>query len=138
MSAVFSTPRNRNKSIILLAICALLAIVAAAIGIDDNPSGILLAFLSATAFVLAFVHPWRTAKKYMFLFLTSILGFILFTILSIALDITTQDPATSGTLRELIESPAMNALNTIIIMICAAAFVVGVVGSVAMAIRNRR
>lgn len=116
----------------------MLAIAAAAVGIDDNPLGILLAFLSATAFVLAFVHPWRTAKKYMFLFLASILGFILFTILNIALDITTQDPATSGTLRELIESPAMNALNTIIIMICAAAFVVGVVGSVAMAIRNRR
>jgi hypothetical protein len=32
----------------------------------------------------------------------------------------------------------MNALNTIIIMICAAAFVVGAVGSVSMAIRNRR
>lgn len=138
MSNAFSTSRDRNKTIILLAICALLAIVAAAVGIDDNPPGILLAFLSATAFVLAFVHPWRTAKKYMFLFLASILGFVLFTILNIALDITTQDSATSGTLRELIESPAMNALNTIIIMICAAAFIVGAVGSVVMAIRNRR
>jgi hypothetical protein len=138
MIAAFSTPSNRNKTIILLAICGLLAIAATAIGIDDNPPGILLAFLSATAFVLAFVHPWRIAKKFMFLLLASVIGFVLFIILNIALDITTQDPATSGTLRELIESPAMNALNTIIIMICAAAFIVGAVGSVAMATRNRR
>jgi uncharacterized membrane protein YccC len=57
MIAAFSTPRNRIKTFILLAICGLLAIAAAAVGIDDNPPGILLAFLAATAFVLAFVHP---------------------------------------------------------------------------------
>jgi uncharacterized membrane protein (UPF0136 family) len=137
MSAAFSTPSNRNKSFILLAICVLLAIAAAVVGVDDNPPGILLAFLSATAFVLAFVHPWRTARKFMFLILVSVIGFVLFVILSIKLDITVQDPATAGGLRNLIESPVVNALNIIIIMICIAAFIVGAVGSVAMFIRNR-
>ncbi len=138
MFAAFSTPSNRNKSFILLAICGLLAIVAAAVGIDDNPPGILLAFLSATAFVLAFVHPWRNARKFMFLLLASVIVFVLFVILSIKLDIAAQDPATADGLRNLIESPVFNALNIIIIMICTAAFIVGAVGSVAMAIRNRR
>jgi len=138
MMATSSTPGNRNKLFILLAICGLLAIAAAAVGIDDNPLGILLAFLSATAFVLAFVHPWRTAKKYMFLFLASILGFILFTILSITLDTAVQNPATTSALQDFLNGPVVNALNVIIIMICAAAFIVGAVGSVAMAIRNRR
>jgi uncharacterized membrane protein (UPF0136 family) len=138
MITAFSTPGSRNKSFILLAICVLLAIVAAAVGIDDNPIGILLAFLSATAFVLAFIHPWRTARKFMFLLLASILGFVLYIILNIILDLATQDPATSGALKDLLESPVVNALSIIIIMICAAAILVGAAGAVAMVIRNRR
>jgi hypothetical protein len=138
MIAAFSTPSNRNKTFILLAICVLLAIAAAAVGIDDNPPGILLAFLAASAFVLAFVHPWRIAKKFMFLLLASVLGFILYIILNIILDTATQNPAASSGLRDLTQSPIFNGFSIIIVMICAAAFIVGAVGSVAMAIRNRR
>jgi uncharacterized membrane protein (UPF0136 family) len=133
-----STPSNRNKTFILLAICALLAIASAAVGIDDNPPGILLAFLSATAFVLAFVHPWRTARKFMFLILASLLGFVLYIILNIILDTAAQNPAATSALQDLLNSPIVNALSIIIAMICAAAIIVGAVGSVAMFIRNRR
>ena len=138
MSAAFSTPSNRNKTFILLAICVLLAIAAAAVGIDDNPLGILLAFLSATAFVIAFVHPWRTTKKFLFLILASLLGFILFIILNIILDTAAQNPETAGGLPDLLQGPIVNAMSIIIAMICAAAFIVGAVGSVAMVIRRRR
>ena len=138
MIDAFSTPRNRITTFILLAICGLLAIAAVAVGIDDNPPGILLAFLAATAFVLAFAHSWRTARKFMFLLLASVLGFVLFIILNIILDSVAQNPATSGALQDLIQSPAINALNLIVAMICPAAFIVGAVGSVAMFIRNRR
>jgi len=138
MTSAFSTPHNRKMTLILLAICGLLAIAAAAAGIDDNLPGILLAFLAAIAFVLAFVHPWRTARQFMILLLASILGFVLFTILVIFLDTAAQDPATTGALQNLLESPVVNAVNIIIAMICPAAFIVGAVGSVAMFIRNRR
>jgi hypothetical protein len=138
MIAAFSTPGNRNKTFILLAICGLLAIVAAAVGIDDNPVGILLAFLSATAFVLVIVHPWRTARKFMFLILAALLGFILFIILNIILDTAAQSPATTSALQDLLNSPIANAFSIIIAMTCVAAFIVGAVGSVVMAIRNRR
>jgi disulfide bond formation protein DsbB len=138
MIDAFSTPHNRIKTLILLVICGLSAMAAAAVGIDDNPPGILLAFLAAIAFILAFVHPWRTAKKFMFLLLASVLGFVLFVILSIIFDSIAQNPATSGVLQDLMQSPAFDTLNLIIALICPAAFIVGAVGSVAMFIRNRR
>ena len=138
MTGAFSAPHNRKTTLILLAICGLLAIAAVAVGIDDNPPGVLLAFLAATAFVLAFVHPWRTARKFMFLLLASVLGFVLYIILNIILDTAAQDPATAGALQDLLQSPVVDALSIIIAMICAAAFIVGAVGSVAMFIRNRR
>ena len=138
MIAAFSTPRNRIKTFILLAICGLLAIAAATVGIDDNLLGILLAFLAAIAFVLAFVHPWRTANKFMFLLLASVLGFVLYIILNIILDTAAQDPTTAGALQDLLQSPVVDASSMIIAMICPAAFIVGAVGSVAMFIRNRR
>ena len=137
MTSAFSPPKNRKMMLILLAICGLLAIAAVVVGIDDNLPGILLALLAATAFVLAFVHTWRTARKFMFLLLASILGFVLFIILNIILDTVAQNPANTGTLQDLLQSPAIAAVSIIIAMICSAAFIVGAVGSVAMFIRNR-
>ncbi len=138
MIDAFSTPNHKKLTIIFLAVCVLLAIAAIVTGIEDNLPGILLAFLAATAFVLAFVHPWRIAKKYLFLFLGSVLSFVLYIILNIILDTITQDPATSSALQDLLESPVLNAISIMIAMICTAAFIVGAVGSIAMLIRNRR
>ncbi len=138
MIDALSTPHNRIRTFILLVICGLLAIAAGAVGIDDNPPGILLAYLTATAFVLAFAHPWRTARKFVFLLLASVLGFVLFVILNIISDSIAQNPATSSALRDLMQSPAFDTLNLIIALIFPAAFIVGAVGSVAMFIRNRR
>ena len=138
MIAAFSTPHDRIKTFILLAVCGLLAIVAAAVGVDDNLLGVLLAFLAATAFVHAFVHPWRTAKKFVLLLLASVLGFVLYIALNIVLDTAAQDPATAGALQDLLQSPVAAALSIIIAMLCLAAFMVGAVGSVAIFMRSRR
>jgi len=138
MSETFPTPRNRIKTLILLALCGLLVIAAAVAGINDNPPGVLLAFLAAAAFVLAFVHPWRTARKFLFLLLASVVGFVLFAILSIFFDSLTQNPATSSALLELIQSPAFETINLIFALLCPAAFLVGAVGSIIMFIRSRR
>jgi len=138
MTSAFSTPHDRKITLIFLAMCGLLAIAAVIVGIDDNPPGILLAFLAATAFVLAFVHPWRTVRQFMFLLLASVFGFALFVILNIILDTVAQNPANTGTLQNLLDSPAIEALSITIVMICPAAFIVGAVGSVAMFIRRRR
>jgi hypothetical protein len=75
---------------------------------------------------------------FMFLLLASVLGFVLYIILSIVLDTAVQDPTTAGSLQVLLPSPVVDAFSIIIVMICAAASIVGAVGSVAMFIRNRR
>ena len=132
------SPPNRIKTLILLAICVVLAIVAVSIGIDDNPPGLLLAFIAALALVLAFVHPWRNARNFGFLFLASVLGLVLFIILNITLDSIVQNPATSDAVRNLIESRAIEALTVTFAMLLPAAFLVGAIGAIVMLIRNRR
>jgi energy-coupling factor transporter transmembrane protein EcfT len=138
MTSAFSTPNNRITTLILLATCVLLAIAAVFVGIDDNLPGILFAFLAGIAFVLAFVHPWRNARKFLFLLLASMLSFVLFIILNIILDTFAQNPATTGALQDILESPISNAFSIIFIMICSAAFMVGAVGAIVMSIRSRR
>jgi|SRR5271157_751856 len=138
MINVLSTRNNKFKTLILLVVCILSAIASAVVGINDNLPGILLALLAATAFVLAFAHPWRIARKFMFLLLGSVLGFVVFFILNIIFDSIAQNPATSVALRNLVQSPTSDALILIFAMICQAAFIVGAAGSVVMFIRNRR
>jgi hypothetical protein len=132
------SPNNRIKTFILLAICVLSAIGAVVIGIDDNLPGILLAFLAATCFILAFVHPWCTPRKFLFLLLAAVLGLILFVALFILIDITAQNPVTPLALRELTESPAFEITSIIIAMILPAAILIGMVGWIVMLIRSRR
>ena len=137
MIDAFSTPHNRIKTLILLVICGLSAIAAAAVGIDDNPPGILLAFLATTAFVLAFVHPWRTARQFRLLLYASVLGLALFVILNNVFAAVAHNSATAGALQNLLQGLAVAAFF-LATLICPAAFIVGAVGSVAMFIRSRR
>jgi energy-coupling factor transporter transmembrane protein EcfT len=137
MSTAFSTPHNRITTLILFAVCGLSTFVSVIVGIDDNPPGALLALLAGIAFVLAFVHPWRTAKKFLFLLLASVFGIVLFIIINIISDSIVQNPDTSAGLRNLIDGPVNEALSVVFTMICVATFLIGVVGSVAMFIRSR-
>jgi len=137
MIDTFSTPHNRIKTLILLVICGLLVIAAALVGINDNPPGILLAFLAATAFVLAFVHPWRTARQFRFLLYSSVLGIALFAILNNVFAAVAHNSVTAGALQNLLQGLAVAAFF-LATLICPAAFIVGAVGSVAMFIRSRR
>jgi len=137
MIDAFSTRSNRIKTLILLVICCLSAIASTVVGIDENPPGILLALIAAVTFILAFSHPWRTARKFMVLLLAAVLGFVLFIIVSIVSDSIVQNPASSDALQNLIESPVNEALSIIFAMLCSAAFLVGVAGAVVMFIRSR-
>ena len=62
MLEAFSTPRNKNRTFILLGISAVLVAAAAIVGISDNPAGLIMAYLSATSLVVAFVHPWSASQ----------------------------------------------------------------------------
>ena len=136
MIDALSTLHNRIRTLILLVICGLSAIAAAAVGIDDNPPGILLAFLAATAFVVAFVHPWRTARQFRLLLYASVPGLALFVILNNVFAAVAHNSATAGALQTLLQGLAVAAFF-LATLICPAAFIVGAVGSVAMFIRSR-
>jgi hypothetical protein len=129
--------RNRIKTLILLGISCFSAIASVIVGIDDNPPGALLALLAAMAFILAFCHPWRTTRKFMLLLLAAVLGFVLLVIVSILSDSIVQNPASPAVLQNMIQGPVIEVLTIIFVMLCAAAFIVGVVGSVGMLIRSR-
>jgi hypothetical protein len=137
MIDALSTPRIRIWTLILLVICGLSAIAATAVGIDDNPPGILLAFLAATAFVLAFVHPWRTSRQFRRLLYASVLGFVVFGLLHILFEAIASNLGDSGLVQDLLNGTGV-ALFLIATLVCPPGLLVGAVGSVVMSIRNRQ
>ena len=137
MIRAFSTPHNRIRSFILLGICGLLVIAAAVVGINDNPPGILLAFLAATAFILAFVHPWRIPRKFKRLFYASFVGLVAFGLLHNVIEVLASNLGDSGLVQALLNG-AGTAFFLIATLLCPPGLLVGVVGAVIMSIRNRR
>ena len=128
------SPNNRLKTIILLVICVLSSIGAVLVGVDDNLPGLVLALLAAIAVVMAFIHPWRSPRKFLYLLLAAVLGFILF----ILIDIAAQNPTASPAFRELMDSPAFEIISTIIALLCPVALIIGIAGWIVMVIRRRR
>ena len=131
------TPSNRTRTLMLLVICGLLAIAAAAIGIDDNLPGILSAFLAAAALILAFVHPWRASRQFMRLLYASVLGFIVFGLLHNVFEGIASNLGGSGLVLDLLNG-AGAFFFLIAVLVCPAGLLVGAVGAAVMSIRNRR
>lgn len=129
--------RSMTRSLIFLVISALLAIAAAVLGIDDNPPGVLLAYLAAFAFVLAFVHPWRTARQFRRLVYASVIGTVLLIVLNNLFALVAHDPSTGGAIQKVFEGLAVTAffLGTLVFP---AAFIVGVAGLAIVFVRGRR
>ena len=136
MLEALSTPRNRNLTLVFLAICCASATTAVVVGVSDNPPGILLAFGAVTALVLAFVHPWRTGKQFGLFLVASALGFVIFGILHNVF-YALASKAGTGALQSLLQGLSVAAF-LLAVLICPPAILVGSVGSVVMFIRNRR
>ena len=130
------TQPNRNRTFIFLAIGGLSVIAAVTVGIDDNPPGILLAFLSTTASILAFVHPWRTSRQFRLLLYASALGFVVFGFLHNLLEGFASILGSSGLVHDFLNLIAV-AFFLIAILVCPPGLLVGAVGAVVMSIRNR-
>jgi len=136
MSEALSSPRNRLRTFVFLVSCILLAIAAAFVGIEDNPPGIFLAFLATIAFVLTFVHSWRTSKQFLRLLFTSVVGLVVFGALYIGLDISISNLEGTGLMRDLLG--ALSALLFAVLLVCPAGLLVGGIGALVMVIRNRQ
>jgi hypothetical protein len=130
------TPRNRIRTLLLLAACGVLAAAAVTVGIDDNPLGVALVFLSATALVLAFVHPWRTSSQFRRLVLASFLVFVAFAVLSNVFEGVASKMSVQSTFASLLDS-AGAVCFLIASLLCPAALIVGVIGVVVASRRER-
>jgi len=137
MLQVFATPRNRTLTIVLLATCCACVLGAAVVGISDNPPGIILAYLAATAFVVGWVHPWRTARQYLRLLVAAVVGFVLFAILHNVFEAVATSSATAGLPRDLMQIVAV-VMFLVALLVCPPAALVGLVGPVVLFIRSRR
>jgi hypothetical protein len=134
MLEAFSTPRNRYRSLLLFLICVVLAFAAATVGISDNPPGIALAFLSVVALVLAFVHPWRSSKKFRRLIYAALSGMVLAVILHNLFEGLAGKVAGSGLVQRLLSGAGVAFF--FIALICPIALLVGLVGAVIVSRRT--
>jgi len=135
MLEALSTPRNRYRSLALFLVCVVLAFAASIFGISDNPPGIALAFFSAIAFVLTFVHPWRIAKKFRYLIYASISGFLVAVILHNLFEGLAAKMGGSGPVYSLLSGAGVAFF--FIALICPIALLVGLVGAVIVSRRKK-
>jgi hypothetical protein len=136
MLEAFSTPRNRNRTFILFAICGVLAAAAVALGSDDLSP--LLALVSASAFVVAFAHPWRTSLQFLRLVGASFLGFFVFGVfLHNVFGAVASMAGVSGFVHDLLDGAGVASFY-VAALLCPPGFLVGAVGAVVLAIRELR
>ena len=136
MLEALSTPVNRHRTYLLLALSAVLAVVSGFIGISDNPPGILCAFLSAAAFFLAFAHPWRTSAQYRRLFRLAGLAFIVSAALHIVFDLLAARAGHHGLIPGLLNGAAA-VFFLVAVLLSPPGLFVGAVGAVVMFWRAR-
>jgi len=137
MINVLSTRQNRILTIVFLAISIVFAVSAFIVGISDNPPGILLAFGSAVALILAVVHPWKTTKQFRRLLYGALLGFVVFAILHNLFEALAGKLAGSGVFQIVLQGFGVAAF-LIAVLICPSAIVVSVIGLLITFIRNHR
>lgn len=136
MLKAFSTLHNRYRTFILFAICGLLAFAATNVGISDNPPGLLLAFLSASALIIAFVHPWRASKHFLRLIYASGLGFIVFAVLYNVFVGLASEVGVSGLWHDLLNGAGV-VFFLVAILLCPPGLLVGAIGAIVMSRRER-
>ncbi|HOC42499.1 MAG TPA: hypothetical protein PKJ99_05695 [Thermoanaerobaculales bacterium] len=137
MIEALSSSHNRTVTALLLVIAGALAAAAALVGISDNLPGILLLYAAAFALVLAFVHPWRASRKFRYLFYASALGFVVFAVAHNVLEVVAGRMGGPGLVVAALQGIQVAAF-LIALLICPAAFIIGLAGGVVMWIRGRR
>ena len=135
MINALSTHHNRMLSAVFLAVSCISAIAAGVIGIEDNAPGILCAFIAAVALVLAFVHPWRSAKQFGLLMLGAVLCFVISGVLHNVFHGIAGSMESAQVSRKMLEGLGVAAF-LLAVLICPPAVMVGLVGSVAMFVRT--
>jgi hypothetical protein len=135
MLEALSTTRNRRRSLYFLIGGGLATGASTIVGISDNPPGIALAFGAAAAFLLAIIHPWRTARPYWRLLLATVLGFVASAILHNVFEMLGGLASLPGFVSVAFRAIGVTFFLAAVIL-CPPALVVSLVGAMAMALRG--
>jgi hypothetical protein len=136
MLEALSTPLNRHRAYLFAALCGALAVVSGVIGINDNLPGLLSAYLSAVALLLAFTHPWRTSKQFRRLFYLAGLSFVVFGVLHNVFDALSTRAASPGPVQGLLNGAGI-VFFFVAVLLCPAGLLVGGLGAVITSWRGR-
>jgi hypothetical protein len=124
-------------TVILVAVATVSAAGAVLVGIDDNPPGVALAVLAGTILVTAFVHHWRSPRRFLALCAISFSLIVILTGIGITIDIS----LTGGHLPEAV-APAVesagNALALMIAFLAVPSVFVGLAGALVVWLAGRR
>ena len=129
--------RDRRATLVLIAMgCGFLA-AALLIGVNDNPPGLALVYLAVAAWILAFARRWRRVRSFVILLGVGLVGFLLSVILHNLLYALSELAADMVVL-----SRVLGFLGVVFfifgVLVCPPGVLIGAVGSVVMAVRDRR
>jgi uncharacterized membrane protein len=129
--------RNRLLTLFFVSTGVLCALSAAVVGISDHPFGIALAYAGVTALLLAWIHPWRTAKRFSLLLLVSAIGWVVLVVLHNVFDALasmTQGSAALEAARHVLSGAAF----LLAVLVAPPAIVAGATGTLVLLLRERR
>jgi hypothetical protein len=125
--------KNRAITLALVAAGCVSLVVALLIGVGDNPPGLVLCYIAATGFVVAWVHTWRTVRRFLILLGASLIGFPVFTILHNLFYALGEVASGVRVLAPVLASLEV-AFFLIAVLVCPPGVLVGAVGSAILAI----
>ncbi len=137
MLKAFAAPQHRRVTLIFLAVFCLAAIATLTIGLDGNAPANVLALVAATALVLAFVHPWRRAREFKYLFYASGLSFAVFVVLHNLFAAGAEAASSVWPLHAILQVLGVVAFLAAI-FVCPPALVIGLGGALIMFFRGRK
>jgi hypothetical protein len=136
MLEALSTPQNQRRTYLLLLLSVVFVVAAGAIGINDNPPGLLCALLSAMALLLALAHPWRTSRAFFRLLYWSALSFVVFAVLHNAFEALSARPGLPSLVQSAFGAAGI-AFFFLALFLSPAGLLIGGIGAAVMSWRSR-
>lgn len=132
----WSKTGQRSRTVLFLAAGGFFLALAFIIGISDNLPGILLVFAGVIALILAFVHNWKSTRKFVILALSSLVGIPVFAVLHNVMHYFSKESADLAFLSGFFS--ALDVISFLLsLFICPALLITGVVGAVVVHRKNK-